>query len=140
MADKAEAVRVVGLTAFRKELARLNETTFAAELKDANRDIAEHVVAKAQSAATTALQQKAAGSLKASRTAAKAQISYGGARYPFSYGAEFGGGARPRTRQFLPHLGRQGYFLYPTIRGSQHEIARLYLAAIDKIVSKAFPN
>ena len=40
---------------------------------------------------------------------------------PTILGAEFGGGARPTTRQFPPWRGSgggAGYFVYPTIRGS----------------------
>ncbi|HMM41888.1 MAG TPA: hypothetical protein PKA95_08300 [Thermomicrobiales bacterium] len=43
-------------------------------------------------------------------------MTAGGARVPEFYGQEFGGGTRPRTRQFPPHRGREGYFLWPTVR------------------------
>ena len=32
------------------------------------------------------------------------------------WGAEFGGQARDTTLQFMPHKGRTGYFLWPTVR------------------------
>jgi len=69
------------------------------------------------------------------------------------FGAEFGGGkygrGNPTTRQtrrgrlvrkgggyttqFKPHKGRQGYFLYPTIRDNQANILRLYSANIEDV-------
>lgn len=48
------------------------------------------------------------------------------------WGAEFGGGGRPRTRQFPPHRGRDGYFLWPTVRENCGDIQAAYSAALDK--------
>lgn len=42
-----------------------------------------------------------------------------------------GGGT---TTQFLPHRGRDGYFFWPTVRKKKDEIARQYLAAIDRVL------
>ena len=52
------------------------------------------------------------------------------------FGAEFGGGARPTTRQFLRHRGRSGYFFWPTVRKKKNLIAERYLDAIERIVKK----
>jgi hypothetical protein len=52
------------------------------------------------------------------------------------FGAEFGGGARKTTRQFLRHRGQSGYFFWPTVRKKKNLIAQRYLAAIDRIVKK----
>lgn len=46
------------------------------------------------------------------------------------WGAEFGGGARPSTRQFSPHKGRTGYFLWPTVRAENQDIADAYSEAL----------
>lgn len=35
------------------------------------------------------------------------------------WGTEFGGGKRPTTQQFLPHLGTIGYALWPTVRSME---------------------
>jgi hypothetical protein len=51
------------------------------------------------------------------------------------FGAEFGGGSRPTTRQFLRHRGRSGYFFWPTVRKKKNEIATEYLNAIDKVLN-----
>jgi hypothetical protein len=51
------------------------------------------------------------------------------------FGAEFGGGARPTTQQFLRHRGRSGYFFWPTVRNKKNEIATEYLNAIDRVLN-----
>lgn len=50
------------------------------------------------------------------------------------FGAEFGGGKGKTTRQFRPHKGRQGYFLWPQIREDEQEMIRRWLDAIEKIL------
>ena len=52
------------------------------------------------------------------------------------FGAEFGGGARPTTKQFLRHRGQSGYFFWPTIRKKKNEIAKRYLDGIEDVVKK----
>lgn len=42
------------------------------------------------------------------------------------FGAEFGGRGRPRTMQFLPHLGTIGYAVWPTVRDMDDEILAEY--------------
>lgn len=46
------------------------------------------------------------------------------------WGAEFGGGARASTVQFLPHKGRSGYFLWPTVRDRSDETQARYSEAL----------
>ncbi len=46
------------------------------------------------------------------------------------WGAEFGGGARDVTRQFLPHKGQTGYFLWPTVRDNSDEMQDRYSEAL----------
>jgi hypothetical protein len=55
-------------------------------------------------------------SISASPTDTGGRIGIGGPSAPGALGHEFGGGGRPRTRQFPPHKGKEGYFLFPTIR------------------------
>ena len=52
------------------------------------------------------------------------------------FGAEFGGGERPTTKQFLRHRGQSGYFFWPTVRKKKNEIAQKYLDGIDEVVKK----
>jgi len=52
------------------------------------------------------------------------------------FGAEFGGGARSTTKQFLRHRGQSGYFFWPTIRKKKNEIAKRYLDGIEDVVKK----
>jgi hypothetical protein len=50
------------------------------------------------------------------------------------FGAEFGGGATPKTKQFLRHRGQSGYFFWPTVRRRKNAIAKEYLEGIDRVV------
>ena len=52
------------------------------------------------------------------------------------FGAEFGGGARKATNQFLRHRGRSGYFFWPTVRKEKKNIAEEYLRAIRTVMKK----
>jgi len=52
------------------------------------------------------------------------------------FGAEFGGGARPTTKQFLRHRGQSGYFFWPTVRKKKNDIAKRYLDGIDDVVKQ----
>jgi len=46
------------------------------------------------------------------------------------WGLEFGGRARPRTMQFLPHLGQTGYALWPTVRARSEQTGQDYSKAL----------
>ncbi len=52
------------------------------------------------------------------------------------FGAEFGGGRRPTTRQFPPWVGRRGYWFWPTIRRHLPDLRRRYIAALDDLAQK----
>lgn len=51
-------------------------------------------------------------------------------------GAEFGGGARASTRQFKPHRGKRGYFLWPAVRRDSDRIQKTYSAALDAALQR----
>jgi hypothetical protein len=52
------------------------------------------------------------------------------------FGAEFGGGARPTTKQFLRHRGQSGYFFWQTVRKRKNAIAKEYLDGMDRVVKE----
>ncbi len=60
-----------------------------------------------------------------------------GDEQPAIFGAEFGGGARPTTRQFPPWRGKgadAGYMLFPTIRAQTEErFEQDYADVVQKI-------
>ncbi len=154
MTQPAIRLDVEGLDALRRELRRLDAgSEWTDELKDVNKDVADVVVTAARRRAFTPLQRKAAQSLRASRQAKRAQITGGGARFPFFGGAEFGAGqdrirhAGGRTfrgyNQFDPWTGSDagaGYFLYPAIRASRQQLVDMYGDAIEDITRRAFPH
>jgi hypothetical protein len=52
------------------------------------------------------------------------------------FGAEFGGGATSKTKQFLRHRGQSGYFFWPTVRKRKNAIAKEYLEGLDKVIKE----
>jgi hypothetical protein len=52
--------------------------------------------------------------------------------HPAGPGAEFGGGARPGTRQFNPYRGHTGYALIPTLRDLNLEVDREIKTLIER--------
>ena len=52
------------------------------------------------------------------------------------FGAEFGGGGRNSTRQFLRHRHQSGYFFWPTVRKRKNAIAKEYLDGMDRVVKE----
>ena len=50
------------------------------------------------------------------------------------FGAEFGGGANLRTRQFLRHRGTRGYFFWGTVRKNKSKIANEFNDAIRNVL------
>jgi hypothetical protein len=150
---KGVGVTVHGLDDLRRELKKLDEAGLIDGLKDVNQSVAESVVGWARARASTKLEKKAAESLKASRTAARSQVSFGGAKAAFAEGAEFGADRnRPRSvngrnvtgwNQFRAWRGNgteAGFFLFPSIRSHEDQIADEYLDGIEKLMSRAFPD
>ncbi len=151
---KGAGIGVIGLDQFRKDLKHLADTGLTDELKDANLAVAQLIVQSATARATTRLQRAAARTLKASRTAARAQVTLGSAKVPQAVGAEFGSGrgqlrTGPSGRRYQGHNqfmawrgngGSAGYFLYPAIRSENDEILELYADEMKRIADKAFPD
>jgi hypothetical protein len=125
----------------------------SARLRDASVKIAAHV---ADDARTRALRQAhgpgrlVAPSIKATRDRVPVVRQGSTRRLPprngkqrqgsrqtigdLMFGAEFGGGARASTQQFLPWRGsseRAGYFLYPAVRANSAATGAAYSEALD---------
>jgi hypothetical protein len=133
----SQGVRVTGLKELNKALKALGPDV-QKELKAANFEVGSMVAGDAQSIAQGlgGVAAKVAPTIKATKTQAGAAVSLGGAAYPFAAGAEFGGQGRPTTQQFKPHLGRTGYFVYPSIRQNADEIESTYVERLDDIMRK----
>jgi hypothetical protein len=74
----------------------------------------------------------AGGSRRLKRTSRKTKATAG----DVFFGAEFGGGRRPSTRQFPPWVGRRGYWFWPTIRRHLPDLRRRYIATLDDLAAK----
>lgn len=147
-------IRVTGLKELAKALREIDKD-LPKEMSAANQVVGQHIVDRATTAAAAVgpMQRKAARSLKSARQQKVAAIKYGGARYPFAMGAEFGSGQNtPRSvsrggtqftmrgwNQFRPWRGNSsdaGYFLYPTIRRESDRIVELYSQVLDDLINK----
>lgn len=86
---------------------------------------------------------KAAGSLKVNEDPLGTTLSLGGPGFDFAMGAEFGGGSRPRTRQFKPWRGNDdsaGYFVYPGIRATEQPSTTAYEQVTAVLADRVFPD
>jgi len=137
--DRAPQIQVEGLRRFLRVLNKLPKD-LQNETRDASQEIAGKLVTAATNAAHTPLQQLAAKGLKAKRDRIPVVTVSGtlqGKHHKVRateifYGAEFGGQQRPTTQQFQPHLGKRGYFLYPTLRAQGSRYYDMWEDAIDK--------
>lgn len=138
------SVKVAGLRELRAALRRLDDRSLLKELGSANARIADLVVSKARGNASSAMEQSAAGRLKASKAVASARVILGGK--PYDMGAEFGAGRNQRRsrstgsylgfNQFKPWRGSgggAGYFLFPAIRDSRDELIEAYAKGIERV-------
>lgn len=149
-----QGIQIRGIKQLQKALRQLNKD-LPKELATANQRVAQHIVDEATVAAQSVgrLWAEAAKSLAAARQQRIAAIRFGGARYPFAMGAEFGAAqdiTRQTTRgpvrgwnQFRPWRGSgegAGYFLFPTIRRESDRIVDLYADALGDLIEKHFPD
>lgn len=140
MARPFPLVEVRGLKGFQRDLKEAGDGLEKA-LQVANKRLAEAVAVEARSRAYPAVSQRAKASIRAQASGREARIVAGGPKAPEFFGQEFGGGARPRTRQFPKHRGTEGYFLYPTIRRRLKSVAEEYDQFIaDALAERAFPS
>ena len=156
---KGQSVKVAGLSDLRRELKKLDDGKLMDELKDANYEVAQMVVDRAQAKAAgdtskrRKQRQKAMASLRPSRQAARAQVVGGGADVPFFGGSEFGAMQNQKRNtyrgtiigwnQFDAWKGNgsdAGYALYPAIREATDDIVATYGDAMERIAGKAFPD
>ena len=133
--DRMLAAEVRGLKELQREL-RAADPELARQLQQVNKRLVEGVVDEARSAAGPSVSTRAKGSIRPQASGREARVTAGGARVPEFYGQEFGGGRRPRTRQFPPHRGREGYFLWPTVRRRLKTAAEEWAEIFDDIFGR----
>lgn len=57
----------------------------------------------------------------------------GGVPAAIFYGAEFGGGNKPTTRQFDPFRGQRGYWFWPQLRDDEGRLVENFATALDDL-------
>ena len=151
-----QPIQIVGIAKFLRDAQRANQN-FDKEMKKASRQVAASLIIKAKDEAATVTRSRQAiqvmrGMKARSIITPTVSLSHTSpfisksnpnkkrkrpvTRGDVFFGAEFGGGARPRTKQFLRHRYRSGYFFWPTVRKEKENIAREYLDAIDRVLAK----
>lgn len=150
--DFAQIVEVKGLRELNAELKKANPE-MAKKLQRVNKELVERVAARAKSnfyrtvpgRARSSDRPRRSGrgsistsrnSIRASASGQQAKVIVGGAKAPAFFGHEFGGGARPSTRQFPVHRGRDGYVVYPEVRRSVKTAEKDW----DEIFDEVFPG
>ena len=138
-----QGIQVEGLRELLRALSRLPKTA-QAEIREAAQAIADDEAKRITSAGRSSDSQSAAaaGFVKARRDrvptlsvggSRKAGVSGGATVGQLFFGAEFGGQKRPTTRQFRPHKGRTGYWLWPVLREDQERMLKRWQAAVEAI-------
>ena len=160
-----QPIEILGIAEFLRDAAK-QDANFNYEMRKAAEQVAQNLVNKAKAEAGTVTRSRQAvevmKGMKASRDRIptiflqeKSLFQSKSSKFTTSYniktkrrvkrkvtrgdvffGAEFGGGATPRTKQFLRHRGRSGYFFWPTVRKEKQNIANEYLEAIDRVLAK----
>jgi hypothetical protein len=150
-----DAIEIVGIASFLRDAAKADER-FNTEMRKAAQNVAENLNEKAKAEAATVTRSRQATevmkgmrarrdripTIKLSEKSAfvsksnpnrnrKRKVTRG----DVFFGAEFGGQARPRTKQFLRHRGRSGYFFWQTVRKEKGNIATQYLDAIQRVLN-----
>lgn len=134
---KGDGVSVEGLAELRRALKQVSAEA-PKELSAAGKEVAGFVADDARGAASSlgGVAGHVAPSIRAAAAGGGGAVALGGTAYPMAAGAEFGGQGRPTTQQFKPHLGRTGYFLYPTIRRDADRIQSEFVDKLDHLMRK----
>lgn len=148
----AEAVRIEGLTEFRKELRKVAGKDGLAALKAVNVKVAEMIVDRTKPKMSKRSTRSAA-SLKAAKTANAAFVRGGGKTAPMFGGVEFGAYRNQSRRvargvvkgwnqfdMWRGNASNAGYFLYDTVRSSSEEVVQMYRDGMIHIARDAFPE
>ncbi len=150
-----DPIEIVGIAEFLRDAAKADER-FNTEMRKAAQNVAQNLVDKAKVEAGTVSRSRQATEVMKGMRARRDRIptvklsEKSGfvsksnpnrkrkrkvTRGDVFFGAEFGGGATPRTKQFLRHRGESGYFFWQTVRREKGNIAKEYLDAIQKVLN-----
>lgn len=151
----AASVDVTGLAQFSKSVRRAVTGDLQKQMVKSIQDAAPGLVREMHGAAHTRIQKHAVGSVTARKSSAGIDLAGGqggGLDAVLFPGGEYGGRKskkrtyatrsplgrpyvvnRRTTMQFLPHLGRHGYFFWPTVRDGLKALSKRQ----EELLSKA---
>ena len=155
MAGKDVAVAIEGLADFRRALRAVSDDLpkmLAKELKEAAESAAERARGRyAQNFTRSVGKRGASGAskhtvntIRAASTQTSASVAFGGARYPWAAGQEFGSN---KLRQFFPYTGKGpggkgswGRVIFPAVRDEVESTEADVQRRFNDLARRAFPD
>lgn len=162
---KDVGVAIEGLTEFRRALKSVSDDLpkmLQAELKQAAESAADRarrryaqqfgagsgrrktVTTSASGKRSTRTRKGTAGTIRATATQTGASVAFGGARFPWVAGQEFGSN---RYRQFFPYTGRgpggkgsYGRVIFPAVRDEIEDTEADLLERFNTLAKRAYPE
>lgn len=134
-------MEVLGVAEFERDMSRA-VADIPKQVRDANAASAQLALQSALGLAQSKLAAKAAQSLSVIDVADGSTLSLDGNAFGGAMGAEFGGGTRPRTRQFPPWRGNgdsAGYFVLPGVRAAEPASTTAYEQVTAALADRVFP-
>lgn len=136
-----ETIKVEGMAALWAALAALPTVADRAATKSVDRWTVDEESRIVSAASRVDAQARLAakgvkGGAGRIRAGGSDRLPNGGTHGDLFFGAEFGGGARPTTRQFRPYNPR-GYWFFPTVEADEADNGSLMDAAADGLEAAA---
>jgi hypothetical protein len=128
-----QSFKVDGLAELQRELTKM-DTKLRAETQKKGKAIADFVVSDIRAAASTPAERKTVPTVKRSGSNGVHGGGGGGREGAMFMGTEFGGRGRSQTQQFRQHMGRTGYFFWPTIRKDSRRIVDAWADVLKEVV------
>lgn len=143
--DKSMSVDVIGLRDLQKALKSMEDDA-PKQLRQANKKAAEIVADRTRSnyRDLPGPAHRVIPTIRALAQQRSAAVKIGGARHPYTFGVEFGGGKHgkgnptPRggyTTQFQ-RARKGGYGVYPAIKSENDRVVEAYGDALDELIRK----
>lgn len=103
-------------------------------IAEQGRAIADMVAQETAAAASTKAEALAASTIKRSGAQGVRAGNPSSSAGQMFFGTEFGGQGTPRTMQFRPHRGKEGYFFWPKIRSMSRTILDMWTKVLEGVV------
>lgn len=142
--DPNTGIAIEGLTEFRNALRKINgeiPKMLREELKEAGK-AAEFTAIRNYARRFTSRRGATVDSIKLRATPTSVALAFGGARFPYAGGQEFGSN---KFRQFYPYAGSigrggAGRVIYPAVREEGEQMIEELHERFNKVARTAYPD